>query len=260
MTEVNTEHYTFKSSSGTELRARLITPATNSNHMTSLVFMMTGDGPKGSKSLSWVSMPGMLAERGISSFVFDFEGLGYSEGRRQDLTIGKSVADGMSALRIAKSIESIDSSRIGVFGASFGGTIALLIASRDSTIKSLGLKSPVSDYCRALYYEFGDAEISAWKAIGHSTRVGFDYGFFEDAKAIDVYRECQQIQCPVLITHGSADAVVPLTQSQHLLSTLTKATSKHLEVFDAVGHGYNENGAWEKMANMFVQWFQSTLS
>ena len=69
----NTEkNINFLSGNGTELFGKFIFPIVqNQKSKLPLVVMLTGDGPKGSKSLSWVNIPPMLSNLGIATFVFD---------------------------------------------------------------------------------------------------------------------------------------------------------------------------------------------
>lgn len=76
---------------GTLLRGRYVRPSRSSK--TPIVVMLTGDGPKGSLSMSWQNMPPLLAPLGIGSALFDFEGLGNSEGKREDLTLSVGIAN-----------------------------------------------------------------------------------------------------------------------------------------------------------------------
>jgi hypothetical protein len=67
-----------------------------------LVIMLTGDGPKGTKSLSWANLPPRLASRGIASFLFDFEGLGISDGVRARLTLTKGIQNFLAAFTLLR--------------------------------------------------------------------------------------------------------------------------------------------------------------
>jgi uncharacterized protein len=241
---------------GTLLRGRFIIPADKKDKLP-LVIMLTGDGNKGTKSLSWVNIPPKLSEFGIASFLFDFEGLGYSEGKRKSLTLTKGIANFNSAFDFLKSMEWIDFDRIGIFASSFGANSALLSPQIVNSCKVLGLKSPSCFLPDAYLNEVGIDKLEKWFLEGYLEDNGYDIDVFIDCFKYNTYEIAKQIFIPCLLTHGTKDEVVPISQSIYL-SNLLKG-EKHLEKFVGVGHGYSEEGAWEKMATIFVKWFSENL-
>ncbi len=250
---------TFSAQKNITLHGRFIIPLSSQKKTFPIVVMLTGDGPKGSKSLSWTNLPPLLAENDIASFVFDFEGLGYSEGERKNLCLSVGLSNMKVAMQQVYLEPIIDHNKIGIFGASFGGTVAILYTSKNSNIKSLGLKTPVSFYPDSFLTEFGVELLEQWQNTGYLESIGFNYNFYLDAFKYNIYGDAQNISCPVLMTHGTSDLIVPISQSNHLLEALQNAKEKHLEIFKNVGHGYSENGAWDKMASLFIEWFKRTL-
>ncbi len=157
---------------GTLIRGRFIIPSTEKSKLP-LVIMLTGDGPKGTKSLSWVNIPPKLCELGIASFLFDFEGLGYSDGNRKLLTITKGIANFISAFDYIKSIEWIDSNRIAIFASSFGANAALLCPSIINSCKVIGLKSPSCFLPDAYLNEIGHSNLEKWISDGYLAENGY---------------------------------------------------------------------------------------
>jgi uncharacterized protein len=255
----STKEVAFMSSNGTKLNGRFAFPAESMTTLVPVVVMLTGDGPKGTKSLSWTNMPPMLAEKGIASFLFDFQGLGFSGGERRNLTLSIGLEDMKNAMQQVLSEPKIDKERIGLFGSSFGGNVAILYASSSPLIKAIGLKSPVSFYPDSFYCEYGNTLVDRWKEVGYEEHIGFDIQFYLDAFQYNTYGAATGIKCPCLISHGSADTVVPLLQSKHLYFALINSANKSLRIFEGVGHGYSEPGAWDQMADLFVSWFSTTL-
>jgi alpha-beta hydrolase superfamily lysophospholipase len=92
-----------------------------------------------------------LAERGIASFRFDCRGSGDSEGDFQDTTLDTLTSDALCALRfIYSKCPGIDTSRLGIYGRSFGAAVALRAASsfhvlHPDTIKTAAVWAPVFD-------------------------------------------------------------------------------------------------------------------
>ena len=251
--------FEFSSDRDVTIRGKLITPTTYEGDSYPVVVMLSGDGTKGTKSDTWVNVPKMLVSRGIASFLFDFQGLGYSDGERRKLTLSVGLSNLRDAMGQLRTFEQVDQQRIGLFGSSFGGNIAILYAGDAPELKCVGVKSPVSFYPDSFYSEYGDGDLSRWAQNGYLDNIGFEYSFYLDAFRHNTYGAAMKIRCPCLITHGTSDNVVPLIQSKHLLAALRNASTRRLEIFEGIGHGYSEPGAWERMAALFVNWFAHTL-
>ena len=69
-----------------------------------------------------------LAAEGIASIRFDFDGHGKSEGRMQDMTVEKEIADARAIWDYVTTLPYVD--RIGLLGHSQGGVIASMTAGR----------------------------------------------------------------------------------------------------------------------------------
>jgi dipeptidyl aminopeptidase/acylaminoacyl peptidase len=221
--------------------------------------MLTGDGPKGSKSLSWTNMPPKLAKVGISSFLFDFEGLGFSEGSRENLTLTVGLDNFKTAYEVVKKQEWIDSSRIGAFSSSFGSTVLLLSPDIANEMRAIGLKSPAAFIPDAYYKEIGREEFENWRKKGFSERNGYKFEVLLDSLKYNTYYSAFSIKAPCLITQGENDEIISLQHTLYLFECL-QSKEKRIEIFNGVGHGYSEGDAWERMASIFVNWFNEKLN
>lgn len=240
--------------SQTTLRGRFILPHPETPSMRiPLVVMLTGDGPKGTKSLSWVNLPPRFAELGIATFLFDFEGLGFSDGDRRKLTLTAAIQNFRSAFTLASAQSWVDVSRLAIFASSFGATVALLTPDIANRAKLLGLKSPASFLPEAYINECSPAGVDSWIQEGFSQETGYDLEVLKDSLNYNVFQSARTILTPTLITHGAKDTTVPLYQSKLLYSCLKG--SRRIEVLPGVGHNYSEEGAWERMATLFLEWF-----
>jgi len=241
------------------LKAKLFLPIQTKNNYPT-VFMLTGDGNKGSNGLSWINLPKLLIQKGIASFVFDFSGLGNSEGERRELTLSKAIEDTKIAFNELKEIKEVDKSNIGILGASFGGNIAVLFASNRNDFKALALKSPVSFYPDSFISEFGQEKMDIWKEKGYDETIDFNYNFYLDALDYSTYKSAKKIKQPCLIIHGNKDEIVPFSQSRHLINSLINSIEPTLVELEGVNHRYSNDGAWDKMAKIFVDFFTKKLN
>lgn len=241
---------------GTLLKGRFIIPWLSEEKMP-LVIILTGDGIKGTKSASWTILPTKFSEIGIATFLFDFEGLGYSEGDRRNLTLTKGIANFQSAFNIMKTQDWVDKKKIGILASSFGANAVILSPKILSNVKVLGLKSPSCFLPDSYLNEVGTDKIEKWFAEGYLKDNGYDISVLTDCFQYNTYDAIKQISVPCLITHGTKDEIVPISQSIYLFNLLRN--KKRLDKFEGVGHSYSEEGALEKMITVFVNWFNENL-
>ena len=143
-------------------------------------------------------------------------------------------------------------------GSSYGGAVALLYTSSESGIKALGLKSPASFMPETFEAEFGEKKVQDWKLKGYDESIGYNYDVYLDGFNYDIYAVARNIRVPCLITHGDHDEIVPFSQSQKLVKSFGK--KPNFIVFRNGNHKYTANkGDWDKMANLFVRWFNTEL-
>jgi uncharacterized protein len=241
-------------SNETTLRARWYEPEGTDRFP--VVLLATGDGPSGSNGQTWTNLVPMFGERGIGVFVFDFAGLGDSEGKRRELTLSRGIENLKAAVAEVQRNERLDHERVGALGASFGGNVLLSCAADTPLLSAIGLKSPCSYLPEAFVCEFGAALVERWREAGFLEEVGFDYQALLDPLAISTYKEARRITVPVRIVHGGADSVVPVRQSHDLLAYLHNGS---LRVIDGADHWYADGNEWELMAADLVEFLCAEL-
>jgi dipeptidyl aminopeptidase/acylaminoacyl peptidase len=246
----------FKSN-GVLLRGRFQFPEKVGDGKLPIVIMATGDGLNGSKSSTWSLFAEKLAEAGLISFVFDFAGLGFSEGEAAKLTLTVGLENLHAAVDAVKAQKWVDPNKIGLLGSSFGGNVALLFAGKFGQVKALGLKSPVSFYAETHELMFGPQGMNEWKQKGFDAEYGFNYDFYLDSFNHNTYAVVKNIKVPCLIVHGEADTTVPVVQSKRLAECMS--TKCRLELLPGVNHDYQEGDSKKIMTKMIVDWFKQKL-
>ncbi|HEY5834709.1 alpha/beta hydrolase [Streptomyces sp.] len=84
-------------------------------------------------------------EAGIACIAADYRGFGVSDGEpRQQADAWRIVHDLRAAIDYVHTLDGIDTSRIGVWGTSFGGGPAMVTAAVDRRVKVLALQVPVA--------------------------------------------------------------------------------------------------------------------
>jgi hypothetical protein len=87
-----------------------------------------------------------FAEAGLASLVFDYRGLGASDGMpRQDLDPHEQIEDYRNAISYARSLPEVDRDRIGIWGTSYSGGHVLMVAAFDKRVKAVVSQVPLID-------------------------------------------------------------------------------------------------------------------
>lgn len=100
-------------------------------------------GQKTGRYRLYVTLAEELAKNGIAVLRIDFRGCGDSEGDFVNTCLTGEVSDAIKGLEFLKNHPLVDSSRLGIFGRSLGGAIAVIAAKKFGSIKSLALWAPM---------------------------------------------------------------------------------------------------------------------
>jgi fermentation-respiration switch protein FrsA (DUF1100 family) len=87
-----------------------------------------------------------FADAGMACLIFDYRHFGASAGEpRQLVDIAHQREDWRSAMRYARSLDTVDARAIGAWGTSFGGGHVLELAARDALVHTAVLHLPLVD-------------------------------------------------------------------------------------------------------------------
>lgn len=129
-------------SKGCKLRGVLRLPAGKSPHP---LLVMAG-GWCYVKEIVMPTYAEKLAEVGCATLRFDYRCLGESEGEpRQHLDPWAQIEDYRNALSFAATLPGVDNERLGVWGISYSGGHALILAALDPRVKCAVANIPVID-------------------------------------------------------------------------------------------------------------------
>jgi pimeloyl-ACP methyl ester carboxylesterase len=102
-------------------------------------------GLSGVKHLVLPDVAAGFAARGLASLRFDYAGYGESEGDRGWIDPPARVDDALYAFAWLRSQEAVDGARVGVYGHSYGGPVAISLASREPKVRVVVSVSGVGD-------------------------------------------------------------------------------------------------------------------
>ena len=172
------------------------------------------------------SLAKALAQAGIASIRFDFDGHGKSEGRMQDMTIEKEIADALAIWEYAESLPYVDG--IGFLGHSQGGVIASMTAGRLAAaggrvpdgVVLLAPGSVIKQACEGGKFfnaRFDPADPPEYIRCWGTMKLGREY--LLTTQQLDIYGTAAAYKGPVLLLHGTKDTIVPMWCSEQYLET-----------------------------------------
>jgi len=206
------------------------------------IFVLTGDGPKGTTSKTWGPMLDLFEGLGVSYFIFDFVSQGHSQGSRDKLNIRSGVQSFEDAVIALEEKVNFENYKVGAFGSSFGGSVILACKSLIQKFSFLIFKSPASVLYEAYENEHDDfTQVAEWISSNYSKPTGLSAEAYKTAAMTSLYENVMKIEVPTLIVHGKADTIVPIKQSERLNSLI--GSHSKLVALDGVNHGYKEPGA-----------------
>ncbi len=241
---------------------------------------------------NWISSYGMLERYAEGAQIYADNGYTVfmvMHGSQPRYSIADEAEDIKRAVRYvrfhAKEL-GIDSAHIGITGSSSGGHLSLLTALTSDTInmKAADPVDRVSSRVQAAAVFFPPTDFLNWGVANtpimnpNLKRFGvagaFDFkelsdstGLYEHirdlaaittmARRVSPIYQVSSDDPPIFITHGDADAVVPIQQSEMILKKLQEAGVKNeFLLHPGGGHGWKNN---EVEKREFIKWFDKWL-
>jgi uncharacterized protein len=188
---------------------------------------------------------------------FDFRGCGQSEGRRGSVIVDEEIADLRHALDFLRQQPSVDKDRIGVIGASLGGSVAIEVAASDPRVRLCVANGSIGNGERRFRAQYRDD--AAWRAfrarVDEAKRTGATLGRFDivhiperdrgglpPGAIMEFTAETAQSLLdsspervvgkiaprPLLLVHPRGDAVVPVGETEALAAAAGASCEKHI--------------------------------
>jgi pimeloyl-ACP methyl ester carboxylesterase len=170
-----------------------------------------------------VALDGFAERRGLGMVRFDYSGTGASEGRFDEGTLERWLAEAVGVL------DRLTDGPVILVGSSMGGWIALHLALlRPDRVRALVGIAAAPDFTD---WGFADADAAE--------RNGLARGFWESGQNLRLLENEIAIDCPVRLIHGEQDNDVPLEVAFRLLRALRSADVQ-LNVIKGGGHRLSE--------------------
>ncbi len=219
----------FMTADGVSLRAWYLPSSTPSD--TTLVIC---HGWGGNRS-NMIERTHFLRSRGdYSLFYFDFRNHGESGSGRASLSRDE-IGDLEAALRHLHAVRPVQSTRIGLYGQSLGGSIGLWVAAHDPQVAAVAAESPFSEFNGAVTrhgkFFYHAPRFFSWITLWCVRwRLGFDPNDYAPIKII--HRIAPR---PLFLLQGENDRRTPPTEGQRLFDRA--GDPKTLWTVPGAGHG-----------------------
>ncbi len=185
-------------------------------------------------------------EHGMAYFRFDHRGCGESEGNFKEVTsLEGRCRDLASAIKTIRNMEGIGN-KIGLFGSSFGGTTALVIAKRMGVDAIITFAAPVDSNPVILALEnSGNDDVSVTLEGMDTTRLQFDI--------TDIITGI----CNILIIHGDSDKIVSPSNAYRIYQQAVHP--KRIIIQRAGDHRMSLKENQDKFLKNAIDWYRSFL-
>jgi len=179
---------------------------------------------------SWVPVPDYFTKLGYGFLLAEYRGYGGNPGSPSE---NGFYNDGRAAMNWLIKEQKIPENKIVIYGVSIGSGTASQMALEYKNIKALVLEAPFTSAAN----EAGD--IYPW--LGPFKYLVFD--------RYDNISKALQFKMPVLIAHGSADALVPPAQSKALFNVLTGPNKQYVLLSGGHHNDLRNFGLFEKIGS-----------
>ena len=184
-----------------------------------------------------------LSREGIAMLRFDFRGIGESEGRLEDDTVSRRIADLGAAIDWMLNRRGLGK-KIGLVGSSLGGYVSLFKAAIDQEVRALVI------WATPLHLD----------DLGSKEQEG-DYplpgkAFFEDLPKHRLLPVLPRVpNCMVI--HGEKDELVPVDQAWEIFQGL--AGPKEIHILEGADHRLTQPVHRERAMDLTVEWMKKFL-
>jgi dienelactone hydrolase len=171
-----------------------------------------------------------LADAGVAALRF-----AYRDHQPPRMTLDSALADAAGAIRLLKAHPSVPE-KLGVVGFSFGGTVAAIVAGRDSRIRAAVLAAAPA---------LAEPHFKAWNDAGKWKPVA----------------ELSRTRARVLLLWGARDRQVSVENGERYRAVLLQArVTNTLTVIDGADHDFEPAGARERMTAAVADWISESFA
>jgi alpha-beta hydrolase superfamily lysophospholipase len=194
-------------------------------------------------SEKYIALGERFSQEGFSMLRFDFRGIGESEGKIEDDTVSRRIADLGSAVDFIKSRYDLGS-RIGLLGSSLGGYVSLIKASMEKEIRAVVIWAT----------PFHLDNLKSDKGAGGQDLPG--EAFFKDLPKHRFLPLLTKVS-NCMVIHGEKDELVPVDQAWEIFHSVS--TPKEIHIIEGADHRLTDPKHRQHAMDLTVEWFKKYL-
>ncbi len=177
------------------------------------------------------------------------EGESFTQANRKDFGYG-DLRDILAGVDAAEARYSVDPSRVGIIGWSYGGFMTMFAVTQTERFKAAAAGAGISDW--QSYY--GENSIDQWMTPYFGASVYDDPAVYAKSSAINFIK---QAHTPTLIVVGDRDGECPAPQSFEFWHALrAQHVPTQLVVYPNEGHGFVSAAHRRDVMERAVEWFE----
>ncbi|MCG3216153.1 MAG: prolyl oligopeptidase family serine peptidase [Candidatus Heimdallarchaeota archaeon] len=191
-------------------------------------------------------------------FAFDYTGVRKSSGLYEYYYSHENINKIISYL---SKHPKIDSSRIGLFGESFGGAMALSHATRDKRIRCLAIRSPVYDTEKIPRLKIFEGLAQLWQRDKQMRirYVNLKKEFQQQSKLYNPMKLAPLLQVPIRVITGDKDEILSEKQIQKFFDKIPSNLDKKFMIVEGANHNFSKPKDFEIMKDFILDFFIETL-
>ena len=195
------------------------------------------------ESTKYIALGEQLARTGVAFLRFDFRGIGESDGKWEDDTVSRRIADLKAAIDFVRA-DARFGNRIGLLGSSLGGYVTLLVASSDKEINASVI------WATPFHLDGLESkqDVEGVAPLGRA--------FFKDLPKHRLSPLLPKVpKC--MVVHGEADELVPVDQAWEIFQGL--GSPKEIHVIESADHRLTQPSHRQRAMDLSAEWFRKFL-
>lgn len=189
-------------------------------------------------SEKYVDVANGFSGEGFAVLRFDFRGCGESGGSFEETSLTTRIEDLESAISF---VQERGYTSLGLMGSSLGGAVAILTASKSSRISAL-VTWATSYRLNELFQDEGIKDLEKLR---------------QDIRKYDLAKAVKEMNCPILVIHGSQDELVPLSHAKDVFKNAKEP--KSIRIIENANHRFTNLLHRKKAVELTLGWFRKYL-
>ncbi|MHA1893116.1 MAG: alpha/beta hydrolase [Candidatus Helarchaeota archaeon] len=254
------EEISFKSSGNIEIIGDIVYP-NNKEMKHPLIIKLHGFPGDATKILENELK---LVRNRFAIMAFDFRGHRESEG---EFSLKGEIDDTLAALDFASKLNNVDVNRIGLYGESMGGAVAICASVQDNRVKALCCRAPVFDTEYLFIKRYKDWFKPVVEIMRHDPffkqevrgleRESIFKELKDEARQYNPMNEITKLKIPIRIIGGTIDELLDFSKIKKLFD-IANEPKDLIEVKEA-DHNLSSIIAYEKVGKAVLDFFMKYL-